>query len=468
MLSKTYLRLLIISLWLLLAFYSNNFWVILKSLMPQDPSIWNISNYEFCISNYWPVFTLAAVCISLFYIIELTYQRPEHLSCILLWVAGMGLAAIAIFPIGSYDIFGNVAFAHLHAFYGLNPYQASVINISNYLSDPFLKNMWWISHGSPYSPLWSWLSFGFYHIVAGFGLIPLLFGFKFFGLLMHLMITFTIYRIAEAIAKGHGSKAAIIYGMNPLAIFELVVNAHNDGPAILLLLISLYLILQTRYLAGFIITGIAATFKLTVSITIPFIIWMVVKNRGQLYTLLGLCLTVTTVIFIYLPLWTGIDSLNGLWTTLGGYISNSLPTIPYAFNYTQLIRPFRIFGLLAFCLWYLKLLLGMGSRNNEVLIITICLGFIVYYLLGASVVHRWYYLWPMAIIAILPHHPWTKVVIGQTILLLLSYTLYLAFGEGAISNSCTYLLTWIPIILLLIYNSKSNNYIKKFQTFIRH
>lgn len=452
--SKTYLRLLAISLWILLSFYSYNFWVILKSLKPEDPPIWNISNYESYMANYLLLFTIIAVCITLVYIIELICQRPEHLGCILLWVAGMGLAAIAIFPIGSYDIFGNVAFAHLHAHYGLNPYQANVISLSDYLSDPFLKNMWWVTHGSPYGPLWTWLSFGIYHIAAGFGLIPLLFGFKIIGLLMHLLITFTIYRIAEVIAKGHGSKAAIIYGMNPLAIFELVVNAHNDGPAILLLLILLYLFLQTRYLAGLIITGIAATFKLTVSIAAPFIILKVVKDRGQLYTLLGLCLTIATVIIIYLPLWTGIDTLNGLWTTLGGYISNSLPTIPYALDYTQFIRPFSIFGLLVFCLLYLKLFLGMNSENNETLIITIGLSFMIYYLLGASVVHRWYYLWPLAIMVTLPCHPWTKVVIGQTILLLFSYILYLAFGEGEISNSCTYLLSWVPVIVLLIYSVK--------------
>ena len=454
MLSRIYLRLLAIFLWLLLSIGSYKGWVILASLKPNDQPFWESFAYEFYIASFWPYFTILVVGITLIYIIELIYNRPESLRYILFWVAGMGLAAIAIYPIGSYDIFGNVAFAHLHAHYGLNPYQTSVADINNYLSDPFLKNMWWLSHGSPYGPLWTWLSYGIYHAAAAFGFITLVFGFKFIGLLMHLMITYVIYILAEYVTTGRGAQAAIIYGMNPLAIFEIVASGHNDGPAILLLLLVLYFLIQKRYLTGLAIASIATTFKLTVVFAIPFIIWKTAKERGQLYTLLGLGLMGTLIIISYQPLWVGLDTLVGVRITTGGYISNSLPTLFYAFGYKNLIHLVHMFGLIVFSLCYIALLWRIKSGNNKNLIISIGLGFVGYYLLGAGVIHNWYYLWPLAVMSTLPCNLLTKAVIGQTILLLPSYGIFLALGEGGLSNAYTYLLACFPLITLGLLHFK--------------
>lgn len=445
---KTYLRLLAIFLWLLLSIGSYNGWMILVSLKSNDLPFWKALSYESYIASCWPYFTTVIVCIILIYIIEIACHRSENLRNILFWVAAMGLAAIAIFPIGSYDIFGNIAFAHIHAHYGLNPYQSSVADINNYLSDPYLKNMWWISHGSPYGPLWTWLSYVVYHAAADFGLIPLVFSFKFIGLIMHLLITLVVYKLAEFITAGRGSQAAIIYGMNPLAIFEIVSSGHNDGPAILLLLLLIYFVIQKRYLVGMAIASMAATFKLTALIAIPFIIWKMIRDRGQLYALLGMSSLCLLIFIIYQPLWVGADTLSGLLTTTGGYNSNSLTNFIYAIGDINLVYPFRIIALIVFCFWYIYLLLNIRSESREAMIIFIGLGFLVFYLLGASVVHRWYYLWPLAVVSTIPYSPWTKVIIGQTILLLPSYALTLAFGESNFSNACTYVLTWIPLIIL--------------------
>ena len=453
-LSRIFLRLIAISLVLLLSIGSYNGLMILSSLKSNDQPIWKALSYESYIAGCWPNFTLLVIGITLIYIFELLYHRTERLQSVLFWVAATGFTAIAIFPIGSYDIFGNIAFAHLHAHYGLNPYQFSIADINNYLSDPYLKNMWWISHGSPYGPMWTWLSYIVYHAAAGFGLIPLVFCFKFIGLIMHLLITLVVYKLAEFITAGRGSKAAIIYGMNPLAIFEIVASGHNDGPAILLLLLFIYFVIQKRYLVGMVIASLAATFKLTALIAIPFIIWKIIRDSGQLYALLCMISLCLLIFIIYQPLWVGADTLSGLLTTTGGYNSNSLPNFIYAISNINLVYPFRIIALIAFCFWYLYLLLNIRRESCEAMIISIGLGFLVFYLLGASVVHRWYYLWPLAVVSTIPSSPWTKVIIGQTMLLLPSYALTLAFGESNLSNACTYVLTWIPLIILTILHFK--------------
>lgn len=326
----------------------------------------------------------------------------------------------------------------------------------DYLRDPFLKNMIW-AIGSPYGPLWTWLSYGLYHIFAGFGLISFIFGFKILGLLMHLFITVVVYRLAEIIATGSGSQAAILYGMNPLAIFELVANSHNDGPAILLLLISLYLSLRTRPLSSFFIAGIAASFKLAAGLAVPCLYRIVAKERGNRYAMMGIGIVATIVASIYLPFWHGVDPFHGLRVTLGGYISNSLPSLPYVLGYKQLIKPVHLLGMLAFFLWYTWLLQRLSRENRDALILATGLGFVSYFLLGAYVVQRWYYLWPLAVLVTVPDSPWTKAILGQSVLMLLSYTFYMAFGEGKINLSCTYLLAWMPIIILGVWQYRQHS-----------
>lgn len=282
-------RMLTVILWLLLSVGSLRGWKYLSALQPGDPPIWELYDCAAYLTGSWPFFSAIVAGLVAFYVLELVDHKPAHLLQTLFWVAFCGLAAIAVYPFGSYDNFGYVAYAHLHAYYGLNPHQATVGDVSNYLQDPFLKNMWWIKIGSPYGPLWTWLAYGVYRVTAGFGLIPVIFGFKVLGLFIHLIIMLAVYHLAEFIKTGSGSQAAVFYGMNPLAIFELVANSHNDGPGILLLLISLYLTLRMFRLAGFIIAGIAAAFKFTALIAVPFLSWRLIKKKWGAHRDAGRC-----------------------------------------------------------------------------------------------------------------------------------------------------------------------------------
>jgi hypothetical protein len=451
-------RILSVFLWLLLSISSLRGWNYLDtSLAPGEKQIWLSHDSASLLAGSWVLFAVVAIGLSMLYIYELKYCKPERLTHVIFWVAIIGLPAIYVYPFGSNDHFAYIAYAHLHAQYGLNPYQDTVSGINNYLSDPFLKNMWWIHVSSVYGPLWTWMSYALYRLLTGFGLIPLIFGFKILGLLMHILITTVVYRLSEVINAGRGSKAALLYGLNPLAIFELVCNAHNDGLAVLLLLISLLLILKTRYISGFVIAGMSAACKLTTGIAMPFLIWKTAKEKNIWYARICTGVAVSIISVMYLALlngsWEGV--LNGLRNPLQGLISNSLVSIPYALGYDHLIIPVRIMGLLIFGFLYISFLKKSQIVNNESLLILIGLGFVAYYLFGAYVVHRWYFLWPLAIMAAVPDNPWTKVIIGQSSLMLISYSLFLVFGEEIITIALTYLLTLVPILLIGITKKKS-------------
>lgn len=450
--TKTYTRrMAMVFLWLLLSVNSIEWWKRLSALKPEDPPFYRYYDYtSYFLGGSWYLFASVSAGLTALYILELINHKPAQLRQILTWVAIMGLSAAAVFPIGSNDIFGYAASSHLHAHYGLNPHLAVVADISDYLSDPFLKNMHWIKSGSPYGPLWSWLAFVLDRALAGFGLIPLLFGFKFLGLFFHLLITRVIYKFAELISAGRGAQAALLYGTNPLIIFEHVSSAHNDGPAILLLLFSLYLLYSERRLAGFFTAGIAAALKMSAGLAIPFIIWKTRKEKGFIYANMGAFIIAAVVITAYLTFWNGENPFRLLHSPVG-FISNSLSSLPYALGYKEMIRPVHIAGVLVFFLWYAWLLWGINFGKGNEVILAVGLGYIAFFLFGGIMVHRWYYIWPLAIMAPLPDNHWTKVVIGQTMLLLLSYSLMLVYGDGEASNSLTYLIAWAPLLTLAIF-----------------
>ncbi len=454
-------RILSVIFWLILSISSFQGWRLLaSSLKPEDQQIWLSHNAASLLEGSWILFAVAVVGLSLLYIYELKNGKQERLSHVLLWIALLGLAAIFIYPLGSLDHFAYVAYSRLHAHYGLNPYYYTVSSISDYLNDPFLKNMWWINVSSVYGPLWTWISFALYRMSSASGLIPLIFIFKLIGLFMHLLITIVVYHLAEVISAGRGTRAALLYGMNPLAIFEFIVNAHNDGLAVLLLLVSLILLVKKRYLKGFLVAGMSAACKLTVGIAILFKFWRTAKEKGIWHARLCTIVAILLIALLYLTLfsgeWEGI--INALRNPLSGFISNSIVTIPHTFGLDQLEMPVRNIGLIIFGFLYIFLLRKSQTVNTESFLILVGLGFMAYYLFGAYVVHRWYYLWPLAIMAAVPDSLWTRVIIGQTLLMLISYNLILVFGEKNEVNAITYMLNWLPLIHLWMSNKNDHGF----------
>jgi hypothetical protein len=430
-------------IWILFSIGSLSWWKQIAVLTPENNPIWWPNESAQFLPGSWLFFALVAAALTALYILEIIDNKPAKLKQILFWVFVLGLGAVIVYPLGAKDIFNYVSFARLHAFYGLNPHLTTVSDISNYLNDPYLKNMFHIDCVSPYGPLWTWLSYGLYYI-AGYSLISFIISFKLLGLLMHLIITVVIYKIAENLAEGCGSKAAIIYGMNPLAIFELIANAHNDGPAILFLLLSMYLVLQKRTLSGLVALGTAVSFKFTAMLTVPFFILHVARERGPLFAGFGAAIVISIAALFYSI--TQIDLFDVMQTSTFGFINFSFPSLFYTLAGENIVPYARAVGLIIFFSWSYVLLRKQGRDNLDTLNITIGLGFLAYLLFGAYMVHRWYYLWPLALTAASPNNPWTKAVVIQTIILLPCYTLTLAFGEVNIDKSITYILSLLPVL----------------------
>lgn len=454
MLNITTRRLLTFTIWVLFSIGSLGWWKKLAALTPEDNPIWWPTENASFLPGDWMFFAIVAAVLTVLYILELIDNKPAKLKQILFWVLILGLGALFVYPLGAKDIFYYVSFARLQAFYGLNPHLSAVSDISYYLIDPFLRNTYNLTVVSPYGPLWTWLSYGLYCLVAGFGLIPFIISFKVLGLITHLLITVVLYKIAEVIAEGSGSRAAIIYGMNPLAIFELVANAHNDGLAILFLLLSLFLVLRKNTLSSSISLGAAISFKFTAMLTVPFFILRAAVERGRFIAIVGA--VVVTLVSSAFYILTNVNMVDVMQMSTGGMMNFSFTSLAYSLTGENIVPYARAVGLIIFLLWYYILLRKLGKENTETLNITIGLGVLAYLLFGAFMVHRWYYLWPLALTAATPYHYWSKAVIVQTIILLPCYTLTLAFGEVNIDKSVTYTLALLPVLITGLLHYRKN------------
>ena len=439
-------RLLTFAIWILFSISSLSWWKKLSVLTPEDNPIWWPSESAAFLPGSWIFFAIVAAGLSVLYILELIDNKPAKLKQILLWVLIFGLGAIFVYPLGSKDIFYYISFARLHAFYSLDPHIYAVSNLTYYISDPFLKNTYNTTIVSSYGPLWTWLSYCLYYFTAGFGLIPFVISFKVLGLIVHLLITVMVFKVAEVLSEGSGSRAAIIYGLNPLAIFELAANAHNDGSAILLLLISLFLVLQKLSMNGLMALGAAVSFKFTAMLTVPFFILHAVRERGPFYAGLGAVLVTLIPALFYIL--ANVNMSGVIHLSTGGILNFSFTSLAYALAGEKIVPYAHSIGLIVFVLWYYILLRKLCMGNNETLNITIGIGIIAYLLFGAFMVHRWYYLWPLAIMVTSPSNPWTKAVTAQTIVLLPCYTLTLAFGEVNVDKSITYVLSLLPVLVI--------------------
>jgi hypothetical protein len=442
-------RLISVFFWITLSFCSFTGWKHLAAINPVDPPIWQQYDLPSLITGGLPLFSVLVIGLAISYICIFLGHKIEGLKNVLIWSIFLGLSAIFAYPLGSPDLFGNAAYAHLHAYYGLNPYSSTLTDVNGYLSDPFLKNMVYTDLTTPYGPLWTWISYGLYEILAIFGFIPLLFGFKFIGLMMHILITFTVYHLADIIKPLRGSHAAIIYGTNPLAVFDLVVNAHNDGPAILLFTASLYFMIRGYRYIWPLIAGLAASFKLTPLIAFPFIFWKVLHEKNKHIAVLNVCSTLIIIAFCYYPFLKEDSIITGFKTTTYGNMANSLPLLLQGMGLP--VTLYKI-SFVVFILLFAYFLLKKSNNSRNRLLESIGAGFIIYYLLGAMVVHQWYFLWPLAILSPVHDSHWNKIIIYQTIMLFISYIFKVAFwGKTLLFGYCTYIMGWVPILFIILF-----------------
>lgn len=248
-------------------------------------------------------------------LVALAFGGTLVFSAILLW----------LYPITAADIF-NYALYGLVQHRGENPL---VLPPNSIIGDPLIGYSAWPGHPSPYGPVWQGIAW----LVTAFTGERLLAGIILFKVVLvgfHLLNIFLIARIAAASGVARPGLAALLYGWNPLLLYETVGNGHNDIVMLTGLLLALWALTARRSAPLTLpLATLAALAKYVGGLWLPVLAlgwlpeaWQARRWRAIVAALLG---SVVLVVLCYLPFWEhgraleGVSRQANLYTTsLGG------------------------------------------------------------------------------------------------------------------------------------------------------
>jgi alpha-1,6-mannosyltransferase len=247
----------------------------------------------------------------------LNWKRRKFSVREILWIGlPSGFLALIALPANSTDILGYIGFGRLAGVHGANPY----LHTYSEFADFFMPLVEW-DITMPYGPallpilmLAGWVS---QHIVLG-----AVFTLKLIWLGVHCANCFLIYKILRA-WRLDPTFGLFLYGLNPLALLELVANGHNDGMLIFFGLAAIYALQSERFGAALWLSLFAALVKLPgVFIWSSVVIYLIWRRewRGLVHGGLGglgLLLILKVILF---PTTASLLSL----TNAGSYTQNSL------------------------------------------------------------------------------------------------------------------------------------------------
>jgi hypothetical protein len=266
--------------------------------------------------------TLLSLVILLFFMIREVAQGRVSTKVIVGFGIAMALAAMAIRPFHSTDVYGYINRGWQQFHYGLNPYVYTVDNIRGWRQDPFITDHW-VNNPSPYGFIYLLIAKCLCFLGATFGAPDkggLLWWFKGSNVLVHLSTAYVVWRGTTFTVKQLQSKetantihpfpfdsiepehnkfawcntpqtitkcpperqaqlALALYLFNPLILFHELSNAHNDLWMGFFLTLAGYFAITANWL--WLLPALIASvlIKYGSIVLIPFAFLLLIKQR---------------------------------------------------------------------------------------------------------------------------------------------------------------------------------------------
>lgn len=313
------------------------------------------------------------------------------------------LALLLAYPATAADVFGYVAQGRLLALRHVNPFTVAP---SAYPLDSIIPYLAFPTEPSQYGPLWALLGAGITW-VAGASLLGEVLLYKLVASAAHLASAALVLAIGRRLTDQprRALLGAYLFAWNPLLLWEMAGNAHNDGVMALWMLAGLWLLVQGRATLALPAVMLGALVKLPAVVLLPLLallLWR--RQRGA--ALLGGLLAAGLAVALYAPFWAGPRTVTALSRT--SLFSSSL-----ASSLMHLLLP--SYGEL----WAMRLAHAITLALLVAVLVPICwrawrgapplgqLGLcyaalLAFLLLGVSWFQAWYVVWPFALGAALP------------------------------------------------------------------
>ncbi len=174
----------------------------------------------------------------------------------------------------STDVFSYVMTGRIAAVYGGNPYVAVP---ADFPADSFLGWVFpfWRDAPTVYGPAWTDFSWALAELTAGWPNFDQVLAYRFTLMAMDSLTLLLVWRLLRRIFPGDASRQARlmafgVFAWNPLLLFDLVGNQHNDVAMVLLMLLALTLVHGDRPVTGLAAMVASTLVKYTTGVAVLF------------------------------------------------------------------------------------------------------------------------------------------------------------------------------------------------------
>lgn len=260
-------------------------------------------------SFYYPLLVLGLLLATgvYFYLDYLWQKNPPSLAWLLKLVGAISLILIFVFPFGASDLFFYLAQARTFAIHHLNPYFHTYGQLSGDAFYPFLRSNPWIDYTSSYGPLFNLLT-GFLASFFRDNFVATIILFKSFLALFHIINTLIINKVC-------GRRWAWLYALNPLILFEFIINSHNEVLLIFFTLLSFHFLWKrtpnlknSLFSISFLTLAILTKFVPVILLPLWGLVslWRLKDKKEKIVFVVLSALAMTGIGFLaYLPFWQG-------------------------------------------------------------------------------------------------------------------------------------------------------------------
>ncbi|PZR94812.1 MAG: hypothetical protein DLM69_12115, partial [Candidatus Chloroheliales bacterium] len=335
-----------------------------------------------------------------------------------LWLLPLGfcLALLLMYPIGSGDIMDYINHGWLLGARGLNPLIVSPASVAD---NPFLKYSSGFMQPSSYGPLWELLGAGIVQL-ARVDLWTNLLAFKALAILSYFASAALIFILVRRRQPGWAWRALVFFLWNPLVLFDLAANGHNDALMLTGILLAFLALEQSwplaaRYSGASVALALGTLIKAPAALLLP-LFWldgwrrMDALSPARRVSALGLSIVVVAVLLLtfYLPFANGgsyspltmLQSRTDLFTTsIPNALKMGLQGGGMAVAQAATIA--RNLALAAFALFYLWQMWQLGQGRTTLRQASFE---VMFFLLLFSTLwfQPWYVVWLVALAALLP------------------------------------------------------------------
>lgn len=325
-----------------------------------------------------------------------------------LWlVLGFGALFAAtmvfVYPITAIDIYSYIDQSRIMLHYHQNPIFTAP---AQYANDPLMAlSDGWTGAGAPYGPLGLVIDavpmlFVGGNLLANLILLKLMFS------AMALISAMLVYQILRRVHPRYGVSGALLVAWNPLILFEVSANGHNDVAMMTFALLGLLSVMDGELTIGPLLILASALIKYSTLILIPPLLLFGIARqptweRRARYVLISLSGMLALAVLAYARFWQGPETLTHLVYQTQRFLVSFSSVLPELFPDTFSQDRATVLGRVLFLIVYLYAL--QRCMQGKVELLESCfLAMFAFVGLALTNFESWYGIWPILLAAAVP------------------------------------------------------------------